>query len=127
MANPLQTGYDISWKELSAFRILFAPQIPRKRSIRMNESPSTLGVIIGNREFFPDQLVAEARQDIVKLFGELNIKPMMVSPEETKLGGIETHADARKCAELFRTIGTRSTACSSCCQTLATKKAWPTH
>ena len=26
----------------------------------------------------------------------------MLSPEETKLGGVETHADARKCAELFR-------------------------
>ena len=68
----------------------------------MNESPSTLGVIIGNRDFFPDQLVAEARQDILKLFGELNIKPIMVSPEDTKLGGVETHADARKCADLFQ-------------------------
>jgi L-fucose isomerase-like protein len=68
----------------------------------MKKSGSTLGVIIGNRDFFPDQLVAEARQDIVKLFGELNIKPVLVEPEETKLGGIETHADARKCADLFR-------------------------
>ena len=66
------------------------------------ESRATLGVIIGNREFFPDQLVAEAREDIVKLFAECGIRPIMVSPEETKLGGIETHADARKCAELFK-------------------------
>ena len=68
----------------------------------MNASPPTLGVIIGNRDFFPDQLVAEARQDVVKLFAERGINAVMVSPEETKLGGIETHADARKCAELFR-------------------------
>ena len=26
----------------------------------------------------------------------------MVSPEETKLGGVETHADARLCADLFK-------------------------
>jgi L-fucose isomerase-like protein len=67
----------------------------------MKNSKCTLGVIIGNRDFFPDQLVAEARQDVVKLFGELGIDAIMVSPEETKLGGIETHADARKCSALF--------------------------
>ncbi len=69
----------------------------------MNQSsPATLAVIIGNRDFFPDQLVAEARDDIVKLLSERGIRPVMVSPHETKLGGIETHADARRCAELFR-------------------------
>jgi L-fucose isomerase-like protein len=62
----------------------------------------TLGVLIGNREFFPDQLVAEARADVLQLFGERGIRPVMVSPEQTKLGGIETHADARVCAELLK-------------------------
>ena len=28
---------------------------------------ATLGVIIGNRDFFPDVLVAEARRDLIKL------------------------------------------------------------
>jgi L-fucose isomerase-like protein len=68
----------------------------------MIPSAPTLGVIIGNRDFFPDQLVAEAREDIVKLFAERGIKSVMVTPDETKLGGVETHAEARKCAELFR-------------------------
>ncbi len=68
----------------------------------MTKTSTTLGVIIGNRDFFPDQLVAEARDDIVKLFAERGIRPVMVSPEETKLGGIETHADARRCADLFK-------------------------
>ena len=61
-----------------------------------------LGVIIGNRDFFPDKLVGEARADLTKLFGELQIEAVMLTPEETKLGGVETHAEARKCAELFR-------------------------
>src|SRR5437763_7524763 len=60
-----------------------------------------LGVIIGNRDFFPDVLVGEARKDVVKLFTELNIKPIWLTPEQTKLGGVETYADARKCADLF--------------------------
>lgn len=68
----------------------------------MKKTPPTLGVIVGNRDFFPDQLVTEAREDIEKLFGENGITPIWVSPEETKLGGVETHAEARICAELFR-------------------------
>ncbi|HLZ53893.1 MAG TPA: L-fucose/L-arabinose isomerase family protein [Verrucomicrobiae bacterium] len=68
----------------------------------MKTSTPTLGVIIGNRDFFPDQLITEARKDIAGLFQKRGIKPIWVSPDETKLGGIETHADARKCASLFK-------------------------
>ena len=58
----------------------------------------TLGVIYGNRDFFPDQLVTEARADIAKLFSKLGIKAIQLSEKDSKLGGVETHADARKCA-----------------------------
>ena len=61
----------------------------------------TLGVIVGNRDFFPDQLVAEARQDLLSLCESRGIRPILVSDQETKLGGVETHAEARKCAALF--------------------------
>src|SRR5687767_10062847 len=62
---------------------------------------TTLGVIIGNRDFFPDVLVGEARKDIVKLFEQANIRGVMLGPEDSKLGGVETYAEARKCADLF--------------------------
>jgi L-fucose isomerase-like protein len=68
----------------------------------MSTSRTVLGVIIGNRDFFPDKLVGEARADLVKLFAELGVDAVMLDPAETKLGGVETHGDARKCAELFR-------------------------
>ncbi|HVU32577.1 MAG TPA: L-fucose/L-arabinose isomerase family protein [Opitutaceae bacterium] len=68
----------------------------------MQSTRPCLGVIIGNRDFFPDKLVGEARADLAKLFAELGIDAVMLSPEESKLGGVETHAEARKCAELFR-------------------------
>lgn len=68
----------------------------------MNQNPATLGVIFGNRDFFPDKLVAEARTDLLKLFGELGLEGVMLDPAQTKLGGVETHNDARKCADLFR-------------------------
>lgn len=68
----------------------------------MKSSPLALGVIFGNRDFFPDKLVPEARADLVKLFGELGIEAVMLDPAETKLGSVETHHDARQCADLFR-------------------------
>lgn len=63
---------------------------------------STLGVIIGNRDFFPDKLVAEARTEILDLFKQLNITPVMLSDVDSKLGGVETFAEAQKCAALFK-------------------------
>jgi L-fucose isomerase-like protein len=68
----------------------------------MKPAASCLGIIFGNRDFFPDKLVAEARADLVQLCQRLQIDTVMLGSEETKLGGVETHADARKCAELFR-------------------------
>lgn len=68
----------------------------------MNKPSGALGVIFGNRDFFPDKLVAEARTDLLKLLGELGIEGVMLDPAQTKLGGVETHNDARKCADLFR-------------------------
>src|SRR5580693_3907678 len=63
---------------------------------------STLAVIFGNRDFFPDQLVAEARRDLEKLFAELDIEAVMLSDSDTKLGAVETWQNAVKCGDLFR-------------------------
>ncbi len=51
---------------------------------------STIGVIFGNRDFFPDHLVSEARRDIIDLFTEMKIEGVMLSTEDSKLGGVET-------------------------------------
>ncbi|MBN1304937.1 MAG: L-fucose/L-arabinose isomerase family protein [Anaerolineales bacterium] len=63
---------------------------------------TTFGVIFGNRDFFPDHLVTEARKDIQDLFKELDIMPIMVAEEDTKLGSVETYQHAKICAELFK-------------------------
>lgn len=72
------------------------------RSHNPADRRASLGVIVGNRDFFPDQLVTEARSDIASLFEDLGITPVWLSEADSKLGGVETHADARRCAELFR-------------------------
>ena len=65
-------------------------------------SKVTLGVIIGNRDFFPDRLVTEARADILALFEEMGIDPVILDENATKLGGVETWAHAKACADLFK-------------------------
>src|SRR5579885_205065 len=65
-------------------------------------SPPQLGVLYANRDFFPDLLVAEARADIARVFARLGIRPVQLAETDSKLGGVETHADARRCADLFR-------------------------
>ncbi|MGV3588096.1 MAG: L-fucose/L-arabinose isomerase family protein [Adhaeribacter sp.] len=62
----------------------------------------SLGVIIGNRDFFPDRLVAEARTEIIQTFQSLNIRPILLDEIDSKLGGVETFHEAQKCARLFK-------------------------
>jgi L-fucose isomerase-like protein len=62
----------------------------------------TLAVVIGNRDFFPDVLVSEARRDLLALFAELNITPVLLDEQTTKLGAVETWGHAKACADLFR-------------------------
>lgn len=62
----------------------------------------TLGIIIGNRDFFPDSLVEKARIEIIEVCDALKLKPILLDTAETKLGGVETFREAQKCAELFK-------------------------
>jgi len=64
-----------------------------------------LGVIFGNRDFFPDHLVTEARQDILSLFKEMDIAGVLLGENDTKLGSVVTYDHAKACAELFKTNG----------------------
>jgi L-fucose isomerase-like protein len=62
----------------------------------------TLAVIVGNRDMFPDVLVSEGRQDILKVLGDMGIQAVIPGESETRLGAVETWEDARRCAALFK-------------------------
>lgn len=66
------------------------------------KTTATLGVIIGNRDFFPDSLVEKARTEILETFQQLNIKAVLLNTTDSKLGGIETFQEAHTCAQLFK-------------------------
>jgi L-fucose isomerase-like protein len=59
-------------------------------------------VIVGNRGFFPDHLAKEGRDEITKALTAAGIEPLVLSPQESKHGAVETRVESRKCADLFR-------------------------
>jgi L-fucose isomerase-like protein len=62
----------------------------------------TLGIIIGNRGFFPAHLCESGRRDILRVLEEEGIKAITLPIEATRFGAIESLSDAQKCADLFK-------------------------
>jgi L-fucose isomerase-like protein len=63
---------------------------------------TTLGVIVGNRGFFPTKLCEGGRATILKVLKEEGIEAIALSTEDTPFGSVETYAQAKQCAELFK-------------------------
>src|SRR5450755_1496448 len=61
-----------------------------------------LGLIVGNRGFFPDHLAAEGREEMIRMMRGAGIEVIALTPEESKFGAIETFEEAKRCAELFK-------------------------
>jgi L-fucose isomerase-like protein len=61
-----------------------------------------LGVIVGNRGFFPDHLCETGRQIILNILEEEDISAVALTLDDTPFGSVETLADAKKCADLFK-------------------------
>ncbi|OYD07170.1 L-fucose/L-arabinose isomerase family protein [Paludifilum halophilum] len=64
--------------------------------------PVTMGVIVGNRGFFPGHLCEEGRKEILQVLDKAGIRPVLLSPEDTKYGAVSTLDNAKKCAKLFQ-------------------------
>ena len=63
---------------------------------------TTLGVIVGNRGFFPDHLCEDGRKQILQVLEEEGLGAVALTPDDTPFGSVETREHAAKCAELFR-------------------------
>ena len=62
----------------------------------------TMGVVVGNRGFFPSHLATSGRLEMIAALEAAGVKPIILTPEETAHGAVETYEDAKKCAALFR-------------------------
>jgi L-fucose isomerase-like protein len=68
----------------------------------MSQRKMTMGVIIGNRGFFPDQLAKSGREEIIQALAKAGIDSIVLGPEDSKHGAVETHEEAKRCAALFK-------------------------
>jgi L-fucose isomerase-like protein len=64
-----------------------------------------MGVIVGNRGFFPDHLAKTGREEIVRVLQKAGIEPIVLGPEQSKHGAVETYEEAKRCADLFKSKG----------------------
>jgi L-fucose isomerase-like protein len=62
----------------------------------------TLGLIVGNRGFFPDHLAKTGREEMLAVLQAAGIDVVALTPEESKHGAVETREESRRCAELFK-------------------------
>src|SRR5215475_88279 len=68
----------------------------------MSGKKMTMGIIVGNRGFFPDQLAKSGREEMIQALAKAGIDSVVLGPEDSKHGAVETHDEAKRCAELFR-------------------------
>ncbi len=68
----------------------------------MSKRKMTLGLIVGNRGFFPDHLAKSGREEMLRVLGGAGIDVVTLSPEESKYGAVETREESKRCADLFK-------------------------
>jgi L-fucose isomerase-like protein len=62
----------------------------------------TLGLIVGNRGFFPGHLASSGRREMIAVLEKQSIDVIAVDETDTGHGAIETRQEAVHCAELFK-------------------------
>src|SRR5271165_4842836 len=62
----------------------------------------TMGLIVGNRGFFPDHLAKSGREEMLRMLTAAGMDVVALTPEESKHGAVETREESRRCADLFK-------------------------
>src|SRR5438270_9404132 len=63
---------------------------------------TTLGIIIGNRGFFPAHLCESGRRDILRVLESEKIKAVSLPIDASRFGAVESLEEAQRCADLFK-------------------------
>ncbi len=67
-----------------------------------NKRKMTMGVIVGNRGFFPHHLAKTGREEMIQALQQAGMDVVVLGPEQSKYGAVETYDEAKRCAELFK-------------------------
>ncbi|MEO7966305.1 MAG: fucose isomerase, partial [Gemmatimonadaceae bacterium] len=62
----------------------------------------TLGLVVGNRGFFPGHLVQDGRADMLAVLAEEGFDVVALGATDTRYGAVESRDEAKACAALFR-------------------------
>src|SRR5215471_2560722 len=71
-------------------------------TVMANKRKMTMGLVVGNRGFFPDHLAKSGREEMIQVLQKAGMEVVALAPEQSKHGAVETHEEAKRCAELFR-------------------------
>ena len=61
-----------------------------------------MGLIVGNRGFFPDHLAKTGREEMTRVLQAAGMEVVVLGAEQSKHGAVETYEEAKRCAELFK-------------------------
>ena len=67
-----------------------------------NKRKMTMGLIVGNRGFFPDHLAKTGRDEMTQVLQKAGMDVVVLGTEESKHGAVETYEEAKRCAALFK-------------------------
>src|ERR1700675_4680879 len=67
-----------------------------------NKRKMTMGLIVGNRGFFPDHLAKTGRDEMTQALQKAGMDVVVLGTEESKHGAVETYEEAKRCAALFK-------------------------
>ena len=62
----------------------------------------TVGLIVGNRGFFPGHLARSGREEMLKVLASEGIDVIALGPEDSVHGAVESRDEAKALAALFR-------------------------
>src|SRR5689334_5239609 len=68
----------------------------------MTNNKMTMGLIVGNRGFFPDHLAKSGREEMIRVLETAGMEVVALTPEQSKYGAVETRDESTRCAELFK-------------------------
>ena len=68
----------------------------------MANKKMTMGLILGNRGFFPDHLAKSGREEMLNALQAAGMEVVALTPEQSKYGAVEIREESHRCADLFK-------------------------
>jgi L-fucose isomerase-like protein len=70
--------------------------------MKSDQDTETLAVIVGNREYFPDELAEEGGKEVIRALKNLGFTILTNFSEDTGTGSVQTRDDSKACARILK-------------------------